>query len=159
MRTLPVVVASLLLSSLASSGCARRPDLCEDGSRTAPLCRRIDALHDELAERTEAASSLREQHAEQDMQIASLTERLALVEEALEVSAPTGVPECDRYIRRYSRCIDETMPEAARETSHKALWTSVRAWQRAALTPAGREGLGQACLVATEAVQSVCGWD
>ena len=69
-----------------------------------------------------------------------------------------GVPECDDYIEKYTKCIDEKMPEAARETSKKALQTSVDAWKKAAATPAGKEGLAQACKTASDAVKATCGW-
>lgn len=159
MRPLPLVVVSLLLSSLTSSGCARRPELCEDGSRTAPLCDRIEALEHELAEQSETVASVRSELAEQEARVASFADRLAQVEDAVEFSNPTGVPACDDYIRRYTWCIDEKMPEAAKEVAHQALWTSVRAWQKAAATHAGREGLAVACRTAAEAVQTSCGWD
>ena len=69
-----------------------------------------------------------------------------------------GVPECDDYVEKYTKCIDEKMPEAARETSKKALQTSVDAWKKAAATPAGKEGLAQACKTAADAVKATCGW-
>lgn len=69
-----------------------------------------------------------------------------------------GVPECDEYVEKYTACIDEKMPEAARETSKKALQTSVDAWKKAAATPAGKEGLAQACKTASDAVKATCGW-
>jgi len=72
--------------------------------------------------------------------------------------AGVGVPECDDYVEKYTKCIDEKMPEAARETSKKALQTSVDAWKKAAATPAGKEGLAQACKTASDAVKATCGW-
>ena len=69
-----------------------------------------------------------------------------------------GVPECDDYVEKYTKGIDEKMPEAARETSKKALQTSVDAWKKAAATPAGKEGLAQACKTAADAVKATCGW-
>lgn len=70
----------------------------------------------------------------------------------------TGVPECDRFIIDYRECIDTKMPEAARETSRKALQTSIDAWKKAAATAAGREGLGTACQTAIDAIAPTCGW-
>lgn len=152
---LVVLVVPLLLSSL---GCARRPDVCEEGSRTAPLCHRIDALERELEERSDQAATAHE-HEAQQAQVSLLTARLAQLEDALEMAALTGVPACDDYIRRYSRCIDEKMPEPAKEPSRKALWTSIRAWQNAAATHAGRDRLALACRTAADAVKASCGWD
>ena len=158
MRSLPIVVASLLLSSLTSSGCTRRPHVCEDGSATAPLCRRIEALEHQLAEQAEAAASVRTHHDEQDARIGTLEARLVEAQDQLELAMPIGVPACDLYIARYSRCIDEKMPEFAQETSHRALQTSARAWRKAAQTAAGREGLAVACRTASAAVERSCGW-
>lgn len=159
MRPLPLVVVSLLLSSLASSGCARRPDLCEDGSRAAPLCQRVEALEDELAARDAKVATLRTEHANQHTLIGTLTARLDELEDAVEFANPTGVPACDDYVRRYTWCIDDKMPEAVQGVAHQALRTSIRAWQQAARTPDGRESLAMACRVAAEAVSTSCGWD
>ncbi|MEM6994978.1 MAG: hypothetical protein AAF721_30980 [Myxococcota bacterium] len=69
---------------------------------------------------------------------------------------PVGVDECDQYVRWFAECIDEKLPEAARETSLKALETSVTAWRRVATTEAGKEGLVVACRSASEAMQATC---
>jgi hypothetical protein len=69
-----------------------------------------------------------------------------------------GVPECDEYIDNYMKCIDEKLPDAVKETSKKALETSREAWKKAAATPAGKEGLAQACKTAADAVKASCGW-
>jgi hypothetical protein len=61
------------------------------------------------------------------------------------------VPECDEYLEKYARCIEEKMPAAVRETSLDALRKSVDAWKQAASTPAGREALGTACKAALDA--------
>jgi hypothetical protein len=69
-----------------------------------------------------------------------------------------GVPECDEYVRLYAKCIDEKLPEEVRETSRKALRTSIDAWHKAAETEAGREGLAAACRTARDAVSESCGY-
>ena len=69
-----------------------------------------------------------------------------------------GVPECDDYVVKYTKCIDEKLPDPVKETSRKAMQTVVDAWKKAAATPAGKEGLVQACKTATEAVKASCGW-
>lgn len=71
----------------------------------------------------------------------------------------TGVFECDEYILKYSRCIEDKLPDAVKETSLAALETSIDAWKKVASTPAGREGLAQACKTADEAVAATCGWE
>ena len=67
-----------------------------------------------------------------------------------------GVAACDEYIRRYTVCIDEKIPEAAKEQVKKALETSIDAWKKAAETPEGRDQLARVCAVATEAMEKVC---
>ena len=69
-----------------------------------------------------------------------------------------GVPECDDYVEKYTKCIDEKLPDPVKETSRKAMQTSIDAWKKAAATAAGKEGLVQACKTATEAVKASCGW-
>lgn len=71
---------------------------------------------------------------------------------------PIGVPECDEFLRLYAKCIDEKLPEAVQETSRNALRTSAEAWRQAAATPAGQEGLAQACRTARDAVSESCGF-
>lgn len=71
----------------------------------------------------------------------------------------TGVIECDEYILKYSRCIEDKLPDAVKETSLRALETSIDAWKKAASIPAGREGLALACKTADEAVAEMCGWE
>ena len=67
-----------------------------------------------------------------------------------------GVTECDEYIEHYGKCIQDKIPEAARETSLKALEMSVEAWRKAAATPAGQAGLATACKTAQDAVRAMC---
>lgn len=67
-----------------------------------------------------------------------------------------GVKECDDYIAMYRKCIDDKMPEAARETAKKALQASIDAWKSAAATESGREALDEACKTAQEAMKKVC---
>lgn len=68
-----------------------------------------------------------------------------------------GVPECDDYVQYYAECIEKKLPSSVQETTRRALETSVDAWQKAAATPAGREGLAMACKTAYEAVKATCG--
>lgn len=75
-----------------------------------------------------------------------------------DAAAAIGVPECDEYIKNYTKCIEEKMTGPAKDTSLQALKTSAEAWKKAAATPAGKEGLATACKTAAEAVKSSCGW-
>lgn len=67
-----------------------------------------------------------------------------------------GVTECDDYIENYAKCIEDKIPEAARETSLRALEISIDAWRKAAASPAGQEGLATACKTAQDAVRAMC---
>lgn len=67
-----------------------------------------------------------------------------------------GVTECDDYIEQYAKCIEDKIPEAARETSLEALEVSIDAWRKAAATPGGPESLANACKTAQDAVRGVC---
>jgi len=164
MRRPPPAIAVVLLlptlaASLASSGCTRRPGLCEDGSRTAPLCHRIDDLEHALGHQRDETAKLEERAAAQEAELERLATQLADVDQHVDLFTPIGVPACDQYVVRYTRCINERMPEAARETAERALRTSRQAWRRAADTKAGRKGLAQACRSAWDAVKGVCSGD
>jgi len=77
-------------------------------------------------------------------------------------NAGIGVPECDRYIDAYMRCIDNKVPEAARPQMREAMAQTVEAWRQAAAGPA-RDGLGPACIAAYDAAKQAtssmgCEW-
>src|SRR5262245_58954290 len=64
-----------------------------------------------------------------------------------------GVPECDDYMTKYLACIDSKVPEAARATVRQSVEQTKSAWQQAASTPQGREGLATVCKQATESAK------
>lgn len=73
-----------------------------------------------------------------------------------------GVPECDEYITKYLKCIEEKMPEAAREQTRKAVQQSIDAWKQAAEGP-GKDTLAQTCKTALETAKKAteamgCEW-
>jgi len=73
-----------------------------------------------------------------------------------------GIPECDEYFEKYLKCIDDKMPDAAKETTKKALQDSVTAWKAAAEGP-GKETLAQTCKTAMDAAKKAteamgCTW-
>lgn len=74
-----------------------------------------------------------------------------------EGAGEIGIPECDDYIATYRVCIEDKLPEAARESATRTLATTTAAWKKAAKTPAGRTALAEACKTASEAVASMCG--
>lgn len=74
-----------------------------------------------------------------------------------------GIPECDLYLSRYRRCIDEKVPEAARKQMLDALDQSVVAWQEAARQPELHESLRAGCKGAFDAARQAtaamgCEW-
>lgn len=73
-----------------------------------------------------------------------------------------GIPECDEYFEKYLKCIDDKMPEAAKETTKKALQDSVAAWKAAAEGP-GKDTLAQTCKTALDTAKKAteamgCEW-
>jgi hypothetical protein len=55
-----------------------------------------------------------------------------------------GVAECDEFLEKYMKCIDEKMPEAARDATREAMQTSLDAWKAAAEGP-GKDTLADTC--------------
>lgn len=110
------------------------------------------ALQERVTVMSEEIASLRAREEELQLRVDALDRGGA--HKALTI----GVKECDDYVARYSRCIDDKIPESARGASRRALEMSVEAWRKAAETEAGREGLAQACKTASEAVTAACGF-
>ena len=93
-------------------------------------------------------------------------ERLAIAEyvavEKVEVAAVvpeaeapiTGIATCDEYIRKYSACIDDHVPESARPQMKEAMAMTVEAWKQAAASPAAASALEPECQAALDAVAS-----
>lgn len=75
-----------------------------------------------------------------------------------------GIPACDEYLAKYTRCAESRMPEAARATIRSTLAQMRSAWSQAAASPGGREALENACRVALNATRQAtasfgCDWD
>jgi hypothetical protein len=73
-----------------------------------------------------------------------------------------GIAECDEYIEKYSKCISEKVPEAARQQMKDAMDQSTKAWKEAAAGPA-KDGLATACKAALDAAKQAtasmgCEW-
>ncbi|MFO0635802.1 MAG: hypothetical protein U0168_23420 [Nannocystaceae bacterium] len=73
-----------------------------------------------------------------------------------------GVPECDEYIEKYTKCISDKVPEAARGSMKDAMDASAKAWREAASGP-GKDGLAAACKAALDAAKQAtaamgCEW-
>lgn len=76
--------------------------------------------------------------------------------------AVVGVPECDEYIAKYTRCIADKVPESARQPMNEAMQATIQAWREAANGP-GRDSLVAGCKAAGEAAASAmqsmgCTW-
>jgi len=73
-----------------------------------------------------------------------------------------GVPECDEYIEKYSKCINDKMPEASRQQMKDAMDQSAKAWKEAAAGP-GKDSLAAGCKAALDAAKQAtasmgCEW-
>jgi hypothetical protein len=73
-----------------------------------------------------------------------------------------GIPECDEYIEKYTKCIQDKMPEASRQQMKDAMDQSVKAWKEAAAGPA-KDGLATSCKAALDAAKQAtssmgCEW-
>jgi hypothetical protein len=73
-----------------------------------------------------------------------------------------GIAECDEYIEKYTKCISDKVPEAARQQMKDAMDQSVKAWKEAAAGPA-KDGLATACKAALDAAKQAtasmgCEW-
>ncbi len=82
------------------------------------------------------------------------TEAAPAAEEAPAAEASFGVPECDDYVQKYLACIDEHVPEAAKEQLQSAFDQTRAAWQQAAATETGKAGLATACTQAMDAAKT-----
>lgn len=65
--------------------------------------------------------------------------------------APVGVAECDEYLVKFSRCITENAPEAARAQMREAMRSSAEAWREIAADPTARAALTEGCRAALDA--------
>jgi hypothetical protein len=59
-------------------------------------------------------------------------------------SASIGVPQCDEYLSKRTRCIDKMNPAAATD-ARTALAAQVKALSQASATPTGKAGLAATC--------------
>jgi hypothetical protein len=61
-----------------------------------------------------------------------------------------GVAACDEFLARYAACLADRVPAATRDALQQSMAAWRSSWQQAAATPAGRDGLVQACQQARE---------
>ena len=74
-----------------------------------------------------------------------------------------GVTECDEFIAKYEKCVNDHIAAEARAQFKTTMETWRKTWRDAAATPAGKAGLAQACKTSLEtAKQSMasykCEW-
>lgn len=65
-----------------------------------------------------------------------------------------GVPECDEYVTKYEKCLDEKVPDASRATMREAFSKTRQSWSKMAQSEATRASLAEACKQALEAAES-----
>lgn len=73
-----------------------------------------------------------------------------------------GIAECDEYIEKYTKCINDKVPEAARAGMKDAMTASAKAWKDAAAGPA-KDSLAAGCKSALDAAKQAtasmgCEW-
>ncbi|MEM9455428.1 MAG: hypothetical protein AAGF11_14695 [Myxococcota bacterium] len=98
----------------------------------------------------------------------SLAQRIAplivLPEPIAEGFEPTGNAACDRYLRNYLRCIEQTMAPASIETVRESLHRSMQQWSELRQGPGGSDALRPICEAVQKAGRSVveslgCKWE
>jgi hypothetical protein len=71
---------------------------------------------------------------------------------SIDGAATIGIAPCDEYIEKYMRCIEDGVPEAARESMRDAMKHTLKAWSEAAgRGPEMRTALETACTSARDA--------
>lgn len=68
-----------------------------------------------------------------------------------------GVPECDEYVSKVQKCVEDKVPETARDMVKQGFQQNISAWKQAASTPQGKEGLAMACKSALDTVKQSMG--
>lgn len=73
-----------------------------------------------------------------------------------------GVAECDEYIDKYRKCIDDKLPESTRGYMTDAIDQSLLAWKEAAAGP-NKDGVAATCKTALDAAKQAtsamgCAW-
>lgn len=68
-----------------------------------------------------------------------------------------GVPECDDYIAKYEKCVNDKVPEMARAPMKDAFDKLRTSWKSAAATPEGKSALASGCKQALDAAKASMG--
>ena len=56
-----------------------------------------------------------------------------------------GVAACNEWIQKYTKCINDKVPEAARQQMKDAMKQTTDTWKQTASTPEGKQALENAC--------------
>ncbi len=64
----------------------------------------------------------------------------------------TGVPECDRFLNEWARCVHESMPPEMRDQMYDAMRQMADSYRQAASTPQGKTDIAEACRAAAPAM-------
>ena len=75
-------------------------------------------------------------------------------DDAADAGDKIGVAECDDYIAKMRACLDDKVPAASRDMFKKTFDDSMKAWQEAAKTEAGKSGLAAGCKAALDAAKT-----
>ncbi len=82
----------------------------------------------------------------------------AKTEVKTEVAGDTiGVSECDAYVSKVNKCVNDKIPDAMKVTFKQTMDQSMTAWKQAASTPEGKAGLATACQTALDAAKQSMG--
>jgi cell division protein FtsN len=75
----------------------------------------------------------------------------------------TGIPECDEYLTKYQKCIDDKVPAVARPGMGQAIDKMRATYKQSAANPAAKAGLAMGCKQALETTKTAmaqynCEW-
>jgi hypothetical protein len=68
-----------------------------------------------------------------------------------------GVAECDEYLGKIQKCVDEHVPDSAKAMMKQGFDQNIAAWKQAAATPEGKTGLATACKMALDSAKQSMG--
>jgi hypothetical protein len=158
------------VEALEKKDTERGPTSAPDGDTAKTLA----TLQLELTKAKEGQAAADAKVAALSAQLAELQEQYNLLQERLaktDASGTTttttsagkvGIKACDEYIEKYTKCISDKVPEAARGSMNDAMDATIKAWREAATGPAA-SGLETACKAALEAAAAAtksmgCEW-
>jgi hypothetical protein len=74
-----------------------------------------------------------------------------------DTAGAIGVAECDDYLSKVMKCVDEHVPDSAKAMMKQGFDQNIAAWKQAAATPEGKQGLSTACKMAMDAAKQSMG--